>query len=164
MIAMALANEPDLLIADEPTTALDVTIQAQILHEIQRLRDARGMAVIWITHDLSVVAETCDRVLVMYCGRLVEEAPVERLFARPEHPYTRGLLRALPRLGTPVERGKLPSIPGQIPDPANRPEGCTFHPRCSEVLDRCSLSEPDLVRLAPDRRSRCFLHEEGGAP
>ena len=163
MIAMALACEPDLLLADEPTTALDVTIQAQILELLDRLRQELDLALLLITHDLSVVAETCDRVVVMYCGRFVEEAPVEGLFAQPEHPYTRGLLRALPRLGTPVERGKLPSIPGQIPDPANRPEGCAFHPRCSEVFDRCSESEPELVRLTLDRRSRCFLHEDGGA-
>ncbi len=162
MIAMALACQPDLLLADEPTTALDVTIQAQILELLDRLREELGLALLLITHDLSVVAETCDRVVVMYCGRLVEEAPVDRLFADPQHPYTRGLLRALPRLGAAVERGKLPSIPGQIPDPADRPTGCTFHPRCDEVFDRCSESEPELVVLAPGCRSRCFLHEESG--
>jgi len=158
MIAMALACSPDLLLADEPTTALDVTIQAQILELLDRLRHELGLALLLITHDLSVVAETCDRVLVMYSGSLVEEAPVERLFAQPAHPYTRGLLRALPRLGQPVKRGQLPSIPGQIPDAPQRPSGCPFHPRCDDVLEQCRSEEPPLHVLSDNHKSRCLLH------
>jgi oligopeptide/dipeptide ABC transporter ATP-binding protein len=158
MIAMTLACEPDLLLADEPTTALDVTIQAQILELLERLRHELGLALLLITHDLSVVAETCDRVLVMYSGRLVEEASVDHLFAQPTHPYTQGLLSALPRLGQPHDRGHLPSIPGQIPDPAVRPSGCVFHPRCSEAFEPCSGLEPPLYSLKEDQSSRCFLY------
>ncbi len=158
MIAMTLACEPDLLLADEPTTALDVTIQAQILELLERLRHELGLVLLLITHDLSVVAETCDRVLVMYSGRLVEEASVDHLFAQPTHPYTQGLLSALPRLGQPHDRGHLPSIPGQIPDPAVRPSGCVFHPRCSEAFEPCSGREPPLYSLKEDQSSRCFLY------
>lgn len=158
MIAMALACEPDLLLADEPTTALDVTIQAQILDLLDDLRNELGLALLLITHDLSVVAETCDRVIVMYSGRLVEEASVYDLFASPAHPYTQGLLSAVPRLGQPYPRGELLSIPGQIPDPARRPSGCAFHPRCSQVLDRCSQELPAFYVLEEGRRSRCLLH------
>ena len=110
----------------------------------------------------NLVAETCDRVVVMYSGRLVEEAPVETLFAAPSHPYTRGLLSALPRLGAPYERGKLPSIPGQIPDPADRPDGCSFHPRCTEALEPCSIRVPELYTLETGHTSRCLLHEPDG--
>ena len=164
MIAMTLACAPDLLLADEPTTALDVTIQAQILELLERLRRELGLALLLITHDLSVVAETCDRVLVMYSGRLVEEASVGNLFSQPSHPYTQGLLSALPRLGQPYERGRLPSIPGQIPDPAVRPSGCVFHPRCSEAFEPCSGLEPQLYTLAEDQSSRCFLHAPSEGP
>jgi len=158
MIAMALACSPQMLLADEPTTALDVTIQAQILELLDRLRRELGLAVVLITHDLAVVAETCERVVVMYAGSVVEEASVERLFGAPSHPYTRGLLAALPRLGEPVERGKLPSIPGQVPEAADRPPACVFHPRCPDVFDRCLREAPPLVAVGGGQQSRCFLH------
>ncbi|MEE2777344.1 MAG: ABC transporter ATP-binding protein [Acidobacteriota bacterium] len=161
MIAMALACQPDLLLADEPTTALDVTIQAQILELLDQLRHELELAVLLITHDLSVVAETCDRALVMYSGRIVEEGPVQRLFREPAHPYTQGLLGSLPRLGQPAERGKLPQIPGQIPDPAERPGGCAFHPRCPKVLEQCGDALPAPMELASDQRVSCFLFGEG---
>ena len=159
MIAMALACGPDLLIADEPTTALDVTIQAQILELIEDLRSQLGLAVLLITHDLSVVAETCDRVCVMYAGRLVEQASVLELFEKPTHPYTRGLLAALPKLGAPAPRGQLPSIPGQVPDPSKRPSGCPFHPRCPEAFDRCSAELPRRLEIGDGHLVRCFLAE-----
>ncbi len=164
MIAMALAAKPDLLIADEPTTALDVTIQAQILELLERLRGELGLAVLLITHDLAVVAETCERVVVMYAGEAVEEAPVERLFADPQHPYTRGLLAALPRLSTAGEtrRTRLEPIPGRVPAPAGLPAGCAFHPRCAEVFEPCSTRAPELIQVASDHTARCLLY--GGAP
>ncbi len=160
MIAMALAADPDLLVADEPTTALDVTIQAQILELLERLRMELGLAVLLITHDLAVVAETCSRAVVMYAGEVVEQATTEDLFRQPAHPYTRGLLGAVPRLGRPVVRGELPTIPGRVPDPAHLPPGCPFHPRCPEVMDVCPRYEPDLYRLGEDHVARCFLHGE----
>ena len=142
MIAMMLANNPHLLIADEPTTALDVTVQAQILKLLVDLRQERGMAVVIITHDLGVVAETCDRVFVMYCGRIVESGPVGEVFSSPQHPYTYGLLGALPRIDrTPEE---LIPIQGQVPSPHALPPGCAFGPRCSRVTEACSRSVPPL--------------------
>jgi oligopeptide/dipeptide ABC transporter ATP-binding protein len=157
MLAIALACQPDLLIADEPTTSLDVTIQAQILELLQRLRRELGLSVLLITHDLAVVAETCDRVCVLYAGRMVEEAPVDRLFAAPAHPYTRGLLRALPRLGSLSPRGALPAIPGRVPDAGDRPAGCAFHPRCPEAIARCRELEPAVMQVVAGHRSRCWL-------
>ena len=162
MIAMALAAGPDLLLADEPTTALDVTIQAQILELLAVLRRDLGLAVLLITHDLAVVAETCDRALVFYAGQVVETAPVATLFARPAHPYTRALLAAIPRLGAPARRGALPTVPGRVPDPASLPGGCAFHPRCPEVMERCRRLPPDTYPLATaEHAARCFLHAGG---
>jgi len=164
MIAMALAGGPDLLLADEPTTALDVTIQAQILDLLARLREELGLAVLLITHDLAVVAETCERVVVMYAGEVVEESPARDLFHRPAHPYTRGLLSAQPRLGAHVERGHLEAIPGTVPDPASLPAGCPFHPRCAERMPVCDQRAPELYEVAAGVWARCFLHDpERGA-
>jgi oligopeptide/dipeptide ABC transporter ATP-binding protein len=164
MIAIALASQPDLLLADEPTTALDVTVQAQILELLEELRQKLGLAVLLITHDLAVVAETCDRVVVMYAGDVVEEASVEALFAAPAHPYTRGLLKALPRIGQSegdARGGRLATIPGQVPEVANRPDGCSFHPRCDEVMARCRNQIPAQYAGADERLVRCFLYEDG---
>ncbi len=155
MIAMALMCDPEVLIADEPTTALDVTTQAQILDLVKRLQAQFGMAVVWITHDLGVVADFADQVAVMYAGRIVEQAPTSELYASPAHPYTRGLLDARPRLGEPdVE---LATIPGVPPDPRRLPQGCSFWPRCSVRGDaRCETEMPPLVEVAPGHLSRTF--------
>jgi oligopeptide/dipeptide ABC transporter ATP-binding protein len=156
MIAMGLANEPDLLIADEPTTALDVTIQAQILELLLELRQRLGMGVMLITHDLGVVAEVCDRVVVMYAGQVVEEGPVGEIFARPAHPYTQGLLAAVPR---PDQRGgQLAVIPGTVPHPARWPHGCRFRARCPYSWDRCH-ELPPLLDAGPGQNARCWLVE-----
>ncbi len=161
MIAMALACRPAILIADEPTTALDVTIQAQILELLQRLRHESGMAVLFITHDLGVVAETAERVAVLYAGQVVEYGDVGPLFARPGHPYTAGLLASLPRLGE--RSGRLRVIPGGVPDPAHHPAGCRFHPRCPIVQEHCRREEPGL-EVGPDgRRVRCWRAEQVAA-
>ena len=155
LIAIALAGEPDLLIADEPTTALDVTIQAQILELLDRLRMSRGMAVLLIAHDLGLVAGRADRVAVMYAGQIVEEAATARLFRSPTHPYTRALFRSIPRIDTPVER--LSPIAGGVPSPDAWPTACRFHPRCDLVLARCSVDTPPVVPLAPGEAVRCWL-------
>ena len=146
MIAMALACHPKLLIADEPTTALDVTIQAQILELLVRLRDELGMAILLITHDLGVVAEYADEVIVMYAGKLVEWADVRGLFGKPRHPYTKGLLGSMPRLAGPTGRPALPTIPGTVPSPLARPPGCPFAGRCPRAQDRCREIFPPLDR------------------
>ncbi|MBV9859309.1 MAG: ABC transporter ATP-binding protein [Alphaproteobacteria bacterium] len=154
MIAMALACEPKLLIADEPTTALDVTIQAQILDLLREVRAATGTAILLITHDLGVVAETADRVAVMYAGRIVERAPVGRLFAAPQHPYTIGLLGAVPRLSG--GQRQLATIEGAVPDPTRLPAGCRFAPRCPFAEPRCRETDPALAELAPDHEAACI--------
>ena len=160
MIAMALINDPDLLIADEPTTALDVTTQAQILNLMTKLQADFGSAIIMITHDLGVIAEIADEVVVMYAARVAEQAPINNLFRRPHHPYTWGLLGSLPRLDTDVER--LTQIQGQPPSLLNPPRGCRFHPRCPYVMEICKMTEPDLLPVShdPEHFQRCHLDED----
>ena len=158
MIAMALSCEPELLIADEPTTALDVTIQAQILELMRDLRDRFHTGIILITHDLGIVAEMADDVSVMYAGQIVEEAPVEELFAEPKHPYTQGLLASIPVLGEVKER--LAVIPGSVPSLRNLPPGCRFAGRCPYVMDICRVEMPDLFRLSQTRTVRCWLYAD----
>ena len=154
MIAMALACDPQLLIADEPTTALDVTIQAQVLELMRQLRSETGAAIMLITHDLGVVAEMADRVIVMYAGQIVEEAPVGILFSGPEHPYTVGLLGSIPRLDK--RRGRLPAIEGTVPSPHAMPPGCRFAPRCPFADTRCRAEPPPLKEVTPDHLARCW--------
>jgi peptide/nickel transport system ATP-binding protein len=160
MVAMALACKPKLLIADEPTTALDVTIQAQILDLMRTLREETGTAIILITHDLGVVAELADDVVVMYAGRIVERATVAALFAEPQHPYTVGLLGSIPRLD--IEQDRLAAIEGQVPNPLAPVTGCRFHPRCPFVIERCRHEDPPLLDLGNGHESACWrapLHE-----
>jgi oligopeptide/dipeptide ABC transporter ATP-binding protein len=158
MIAMALAGKPDVLIADEPTTALDVTIQAQILELILDLQQETGMAVLFITHDLGVIARICREVAVMYAGQIVESAPVAALFDNPRHPYTRGLLASMPRLSA-VPKTPLPIIRGTVPALDRLPTGCRFQNRCPDVMDRCREAMPEPVHLDETRWARCFLLE-----
>jgi peptide/nickel transport system ATP-binding protein len=157
MIAMALSCNPEVLIADEPTTALDVTIQAQILELIREMQERTGTAIVLITHDLGVIAETADRVVVMYAGKKVEEAPVTALFDAPLHPYTRGLMVSMPRLDSPAgqERGTLPEIPGMVPSLSALPEGCRFAPRCPLAAQQCR-EEPPLKEYAPGHFAACW--------
>jgi peptide/nickel transport system ATP-binding protein/oligopeptide transport system ATP-binding protein len=161
MIAIALSCDPKLLIADEPTTALDVTIQAQILEIVRKLRRELGMAIIWITHDLGVIAGIADRVMVMYGGQVVEEAPVGELFANPRHPYTRALLETLPNLKG-KRGGKLRAISGQPPHLLAELRSCPFAPRCPSVHDRCRLENPPLIQLASGHKSACWLEDKTG--
>jgi peptide/nickel transport system ATP-binding protein len=154
MIAMALAGQPDLLIADEPTTALDATIQAQILELLAEIRRETHMAMVLISHDLGVVAENTDRVCVMYAGRIVEDAPIDAVFEAPAHPYTRGLLAALPELEGP--RRMLMPIAGVVPEPANLPPGCSFAPRCDRRIDACEIVPPASTELSPQHRVACI--------
>jgi len=159
VIAMALVCRPQILIADEPTTALDVTIQAQILELLERLQAELGMAVMLITHDLGVVAGTADRVVVMYAGQVVETATTKQLFAGPRHPYTEGLMASIPRLDRPAER--LYSIPGNVPAATHWPTGCRFHPRCPHAWDKCRQEEPPLLDTdTPGHTARCWLITE----
>ena len=161
MIAMALACEPKLLIADEPTTALDVTIQAQILHLMNQLKKEHGTSIMFITHDLGVINQMADDVAVMYCGQVVEHVPARRLFAKQvkySHPYTEGLLASVPRLDTKSER--LDAIPGAVPHPLALPKGCKFAPRCKYCTKRCQEEEPELVSVADGQEIRCFYPDK----
>ena len=158
MIAMALSCQPKLLIADEPTTALDVTIQAQVLRLLKEIQREMGMAVMLITHDLGVVAEIADRVAVMYAGRIVEVASIEAIFGQMRHPYTKGLLHSIPQLQE--KRTKLNAIPGQVPNPLNLPVGCKFHPRCYLMIEDCKKEEPPLIQVNGDHFSRCIRWKE----
>lgn len=154
MIAMALAGQPELLVADEPTTALDVTIQAQILDLLEELQRDTGMGLVVISHDLGVIAQVCDRVMVMYAGRVVEKAQANRLFNNAAHPYTQGLIGALPDLDGPIKR--LVAIPGTVPSPMAMPSGCSFAPRCSHRMQRCDLEQPRLVAWQDDHLTACW--------
>jgi peptide/nickel transport system ATP-binding protein len=158
MIAMALVCKPKLLIADEPTTALDVTIQAQILELMQEMKERLGMSIMLITHAMGVVAETCQRVVVMYAGKVVEEAPVEALFGDPRHPYTKGLIRSIPRVDrAATSKERLEAIPGSVPSLLNPAPGCRFAGRCKFVMDVCRSAMPPLKEVAPGHRVRCVL-------
>lgn len=160
MIAMALVCKPKILIADEPTTALDVTIQAQILDLMENLKQKTGTSILFITHDLGVVAEVCDDVVVMYSGRVVEKGDVRSIFASPSHPYTKGLLASIPKLGECAE--ELESIPGNVPNPKYMPQGCKFAPRCSCAFDKCRGEEPGFYDVGEGHMSRCWLCEKKG--
>jgi oligopeptide/dipeptide ABC transporter ATP-binding protein len=153
--AIGISCEPRLLIADEPTTSLDLTIQAQYLNLLRELQKAHGLALIFITHNLGIVAKMCDRVAVMYAGRMVESGPVKQIFDKPAHPYTRALLESIPRMGDPRQR--LTAIDGQPPDLARLPEGCAFAPRCPDVVDRCRTEAPPDVVVASTHAARCWL-------
>jgi oligopeptide transport system ATP-binding protein len=161
MIAMALACNPQVLIADEPTTALDVTIQAQIVELVKRLRDELGMAIIWITHDLGIIAGLADRVAVMYAGYIIEEAYVKELYRNPQHPYTIGLLGSLPSI-TEERSERLISIDGLPPVLMEKPEHCPFAPRCKYVIEHCWKENPPLLQVAPDHRAACWVDPETG--
>ncbi len=158
MTAMALACDPELLIADEPTTALDVTIQAQILELIHQMRDKFHMAVLLITHDLGVVSETADRVIVMYCGKIMEEADVRSLFSRPLHPYTMGLMQSIPQIDDDSDN-RLYMIEGMVPNPLNMPSGCPFSDRCDQSMEQCTKEMPELQDI-DGHKVRCFLYKE----
>jgi oligopeptide/dipeptide ABC transporter ATP-binding protein len=154
MIVMALICNPELIIADEPTTGLDVTIQRQIMDLLQDMRSQANATQILITHDLGLVAESCDRVVVMYAGRVVEVAPTDTLYSQPAHPYTRGLLNSIPR--PDMDREPTP-MPGYVPNAANRPRGCAFHPRCPQAMELCHAQEPPTVDLDPTHSAACHL-------
>lgn len=160
MIAMAMCTNPKVLIADEPTTALDVTTQAQILDLLQRMQEENDMAIVFITHDLGVIAEIADEVTVMYLGKVVESGPVNDFFDAPLHPYSRALLTSIPSMFT-GSRERLPSISGSIPHPQNRPSGCAFHPRCQSFINGvCDIREPNLVSVNEEQDVSCFLYED----
>jgi peptide/nickel transport system ATP-binding protein len=160
VIAMALACRPKLIIADEPTTALDVTIQAQILRLMSALQKEVGSSILMITHDLGVIAETVQKVAVMYAGKIVEQADTQKIFANPKHPYTKGLLDSIPDMDRPVPGDKkLKAIPGTVPSLMNLPVGCSFQERCGYVMDRCRREEPALLESGADHFVRCWLYE-----
>lgn len=158
MIAMALVCDPKLLIADEPTTALDVTIQAQILKLMKELNERLNTAILLITHDLGVVAETCERVVVMYAGQVIEEAPTKLIFENPQHPYTKGLIQSVPDMR--YKKDRLYSIPGNVPRPGSIRHGCRFAARCEFAFDRCLRENPDLYQTSENHQTRCFLYDE----
>ena len=158
MIAMALACQPQILIADEPTTALDVTIQAQILDLIRDLNESMGTSVLFITHDLGVVSELCDTVIVMYTGHIVEKAPVRELFKDPKHPYTIGLMNAIPKITK--DRPPLQTIDGVVPNPTERIYGCTFWPRCPHATEKCKQDKPPIIKISDERQVRCWLYAD----
>lgn len=160
MIAMAIACNPDILIADEPTTALDVTIQAEIMELLRTMKNKLQMSMLLITHDLGIVAENADRVIVMYCGKIMEETSVASLFRNPLHPYTIGLMQCIPSIENKVS--KLKSIPGYVPHPSQYPGGCRFSNRCDRVMDICCKEQPELVAIEEDHRVRCWLYVKGG--
>lgn len=165
MIAMALACKPLVLLADEPTTALDVTIQAQIMDLMMKLQEESAMAIVLISHDMGLVAGTCDRVAIMYAGKIVEEAASERIFDHPLHPYTVGLLNSIPRLRTTrtaAKEKKLRTIPGAVPNLVHLPQGCAFQPRCQKALSVCSVKDPVLHKAAPGHSVRCWLYDTAG--
>ncbi|MCK6207040.1 ABC transporter ATP-binding protein [Bacillus infantis] len=157
MIAIAMACNPSMLICDEPTTALDVTVQAQILELMNKLKKSNDMGIIMITHDLGVVAEVCDRVVVMYAGKIVEQADVKELFGSPKHPYTKGLLESVPRLG--VKKEKLGSIPGMVPSPDKMPQGCRFYDRCGMAMEICRTNMPEIKDVGHNHQAACWLYE-----
>jgi peptide/nickel transport system ATP-binding protein len=164
MIAMALACNPPLVIADEPTTALDAMVQAQILALLKRLRDELGLALILITHDLSVIAEICDDIAIMYAGRIVESGPADKTLSGPTHPYTQALVGAFPRVGDPGARGVPEGLPGDPPDPFERPPGCPFHPRCPHRFEPCDKEDPALLPVLEGRLSACHLVHHDARP
>ncbi|MFD8566007.1 ABC transporter ATP-binding protein [Streptomyces sp. NPDC059639] len=164
MIAMALACEPELIIADEPTTALDVMIQAQILRLIEQLVAEQDLGLIMISHDLAVLSDTCDRLAVMYAGRVVEEGPADEVYGSAVHPYGKALSAAFPTIGDPASRFAPRGLPGDPPDPAALPSGCTFHPRCPVALDVCASEDQVLRDAGPGRRAACVHVESGGSP
>jgi oligopeptide/dipeptide ABC transporter ATP-binding protein len=160
VIAVALAAEPRILLADEPTTALDVTIQAQILKLLVDLQRRLEMSVVLVTHDLGVIAQTCNRVMVMYSGRIVEEGSAVDIFSRPRHPYTLGLMKCVPRVDTPSSPATLYSIAGSPPDPVDLPKGCHFHPRCPLRIDECIQRDVPLLDVAAGHRAACIRHAQ----
>jgi peptide/nickel transport system ATP-binding protein len=162
LIAMALACDPRLLIADEPTTALDVMVQAQVLRLLDTLQESFGLGVVFISHDLSALAEACRRLAVMYAGRIVEQGPTDRVLAEPAHPYTRALAGAFPVIGDPAFRMKPSGLPGDPPDPRDLPPGCPFHPRCPAVVEACSSVDVELWSAGPDREAAC-VHVQGSS-
>ena len=158
MIAMALSCSPSVLIADEPTTALDVTIQAQILKLINEMREKTGAGILFITHDLGVVAELCDKIVVMYCGKIIEKGLVKDVIKDPKHPYTEGLMESIPKIKE--EQKRLYNIKGAVPSPFELPSGCKFAPRCTKCMPVCKQKEPSFIQIDGDRSVRCFLYEE----
>jgi peptide/nickel transport system ATP-binding protein len=164
VIAMALSCNPRLLIADEPTTAVDVTTQAQVLRLLRELQARRNAAIIFITHDLGVIAQMADYVMVMYLGLVMEQGPVDEIFHAPKHPYTQALLRSIPSVNA-TPREVLPTISGSLPHPFNRPPGCPFHPRCPAFMPgRCEVAEPMLLPVGPRQQASCFLYQAAEVP